>query len=193
MASSVRIENVIICYPHLWEPHAPIGTTNAKYSAEFLLHPQRNAQCIARVEEAFRDVATEAGKGAMLAALRNPCQQGDEINARAATKGKSPRPELAGMRVIRASDANNPPTVVDQALRLLGKDQAANVFGGCIVNAFLRLYWSNNLTNPGVFVGLNGVQLVSNVGVTRLGGGALAPEQMFKAITDSVEEEPWLL
>lgn len=182
MAESVRIDNVIIAFPHLWEPHTPPGTERAKFGAEFILHPVTNAAGIAALEAAFRKVATDAGKAESIPYLKNPCQQGDVINQMALSKGKKLRPELAGMRVIRASDANYQPAVVDQNMCPIGPDQAANLFGGCIVNAYVDLYWSNNPANPGVFAGLRGVQLVSNVGVERFGGGALPVEAMFTRV-----------
>lgn len=182
MAESVRIENVVIAFPHLWEPHTPPGTTQAKWGAEFILHPLQNAASIAALDAAFRKVVAEVGKADSLNYLKNPCQSGDALNASALTKGKKPRQELIGMRVIRASDSNYQPAVVDQNLIPIPKEQAANVFGGCIVNAYIDLYWSNNPTNPGCFAGLRGVQLVSNVGVQRLGGGAIPAEAMFQRV-----------
>lgn len=194
MAESVRIENVVVTYPHLWEKHAPPGTEVAKYGAEFILDPAKNADSLAKLDAAFKKVATDAGKGALVAMLKNPCQPGDAINALAATKGKNPRPEIAGKRVLRASDSNYQPVVVDQNMRPMGPDQAANVFGGAIVNAFVDLYWSANATNPGVYAGLRGVQLVSNVGVERLGGGALSAEAMFVPVAGAPAsaDEGWL-
>jgi hypothetical protein len=56
------------------------------------------------------------------------------------------------------------------------------IFGGCIVNAYVDLYYSAGGANPGVFVGLKGVQLVDNVNVEKLGGGAPSPESMFEKV-----------
>lgn len=190
MAESLRIDNVIIAFPHLWEPHTPPGTTQAKYGAEFILDPLNNAGAIRDLEAAFRKVATEAGKAESIPYLKNPCQQGDQLNALSASKGKKPRPEIMGQRVVRASDSNYPPTVVDQNLMPITKEQAANLFSGCIVNAFIDLYWSNNPTNPGVFAGLRGVQLVSNVNVQRLGGGQLPPDAMFQRVAAPAPQAP---
>jgi hypothetical protein len=179
MSRSVRIENVVLCYPHLYEKHAPPGTTNARYSAEFLLDPIAQQQSCHAVEQAFKEVAIEAGKGDSLQYLKSPLKDGDELNQLAASKGKNPRPELAGKRVIRAGDPNYAPSVVNRDLQPIPESQKSQVFGGCIVNAFVDLYWSSNQANPGVFVGLRGVQLVDNVNVTPLGGGVKSAEDMF--------------
>jgi hypothetical protein len=182
MAESIRIENVTIAYPHLFEPNTPPGADKAKWSAEFILDPVRNAQDIARLEAAFARVATTAGKGDMIQYLKSPIQHGDKLNADLLGKGKKARPEIAGKRVVRAADGNYAPTVVDQNRQPISKEQGANIFGGCIVNGFVDLYWTPIQTNPGVYVGLRGVQLVSNVGVEKLGGGVVSPEAMFEVV-----------
>jgi hypothetical protein len=186
MSESVKIENVTIAYPHLWVKHAPPGTDQEKYGAEFILDPTTNAKSIAALDAAFRKVATDAGKGALVDMLKNPCQEGDKLNLLSGSKGKNPRPEIVGKRVLRASDSNYAPAVVDQRVQPIPVEQSGNVFGGCIVHAYIDLYWSNNATNPGVYAGLRGVQLVTNVGVGHIGGGALSAESMFApVISDS--------
>lgn len=186
MAESIRINNVIICYPHLFEKHAPPGTAQERYGAEFLLDPVRNAADCKLIEEAFRRVAIAAGKQDSLQFLKSPLQDGDQLNAAALAKGKGMRPELQGMKVVRGNDKTYRPAVVNQRLQPLGEAQRDQIFGGCIVNAFVDIYWSPNATNPGVYVGLRGVQLVDNVNVTALGGGGLSAEQMF----DTIEGAP---
>lgn len=182
MGIPVKIKNALICYPHMWEKHTPPGTDKAKYGAEFILDPVTNAADIAALDAAFQQVAVEAGKGAMVQFLKNPCQDGNTMNQLAQTKGKNPRPELVGKRVLRASDPDNPPVVVDQNLLPITQDKSAALFGGCVVHAYVDLYWSANATNPGVYCGLRGVQLVNNVGVTRIGGTSLSAEEMFSPV-----------
>jgi hypothetical protein len=186
VSESLRIENVVICYPHLYEKHAPPGTTNEKYGAEFLLHPERNAKDIAALQAAFERVVTDAGKASKLAFLKPPLKDGDTLNAEAEAKGRKARPELAGMKVLRSSEATYQPAVVDRNNQPIPESQRSMVFGGCIVNAFIDLYWSGNLANPGCYSGLKGVQLIDNVNVEKLGGGAPSVDAMF----DKVEGAP---
>jgi hypothetical protein len=49
------------------------------------------------------------------------------------------------------------------------------------------VYYSKNQANPGVYVGLRGVQLVDNVNVEAFGGGALSAEQMFDVVDGAPE------
>lgn len=189
MSESVRLENVIICYPHLFEKHAPPGTdpSAARYGAEFLLDPQSNVDDCQRVEAAFEQVARAAGKGDQMQFLKSPLQSGDELNRNALAKGRQARPELEGMRVVRANDRNYAPAVVNARLQPISEANKDQLFGGCIVNAFIDLFWSSNPTNPGVYAGLRGVQLVDNVNVQPLGGGKSDPASMFEVVKGAPE------
>ncbi len=187
MGIPVKIENVTICFPHLFEPHAAPGTTNAKYSAEFLLDPQRNAKDLQALHDAFVKAATEAGKGDKLEYLQPPMKDGNAVNAERQRKGKAPRPELEGKVLIRGANGLSAPPVVDRNVQPIGEAQRSMIFGGCVVNAYVDLYWSGNATNPGVFCGLNGVQLIDNINVEKLGGGAPSAEQMFTPVAGAPE------
>lgn len=197
MGTPVRIENVVICFPHLFEKHTPPGSDRSTYAAEFILTPGRNDAAIAAVKAAFEKTATEAGKGAMLPYLKSPLIPGDTVNASLMSKGKNPRKEIEGKFVLRASSYTDAPYVCDQNRAPINPTNSANIFGGCVVNAFVDLYWSNNAQNPGVFAGLSGVQLVNNVNVQRLGGTRPSADQMFDVIAPPLQEEggvgpaPW--
>lgn len=186
MGIPVKLENVVICFPHLFEPHAAPGTTNAKYSAEFLLDPQRNAKDLKALHDAFVQAATEAGKGDKLQYLQPPMKDGNAINAKRLSEGKNERPELAGKVHLRGSSVTGVP-VVDRNVQPIGEAQRSMIFGGCVVHAYVDLYWSGNATNPGVFCGLNGVQLIDNINVEKLGGGAPSAEQMFSPVAGAPE------
>jgi hypothetical protein len=155
MSEVLRLENVVIAYPHLIEKHTPPGSTQAKYSIECILDPQRHEVLIQCAEEAFKKAAVEAGKGDKIQFLENPVRYGDELNAQQQRKGNK---------------------------QLIGESQRSMIFGGCICNVFVDFYWSKNTLNPGVFVGLKGVQLVDNVNVEKLGGGAPSVDSMFEVV-----------
>lgn len=186
MGTPIRIEKAILSYPHLFKKHAPPGTQNARYSAELLIDGDRKDQ-LQEIHTAFQTAAIEAGKGERLKFLKSPLKRGSEVNAEAQAKGREPRPELEGRWLIRASDPNYSPVVVARDGRTpIGADRQDQVFSGCIVNAFVDFYWSNNQANPGVFVGLRGIQLVDNVNTVKVSGGRMGAEDMF----ENEEEEP---
>jgi predicted HicB family RNase H-like nuclease len=187
MGTPVDLINVTICFPHLFEKHAAPGTTNARYSAEFILDPVRNRDTLDKLAAAFRQVATEAGKGDQLQYLDPPYKEGAKVNMERQRKGKAPRPELEGKFMIRGSSATDQPVVVNAAVHPISEANRGMIFSGCMVNAYVDLYWSSNTTNPGVFCGLNGVQLVDNVNVERIGGGRPSAEAMFSPVAGAPE------
>ncbi len=182
MGTPIRLENVVGCFPHVFTPHKAPGSDKEKFSVEAILNPQNPAH-VAKAQEiqaAFVAELQGAGKGDMVQYMKSPLKSGDEINREQRDKGKEPRLELAGMWVIRASDSQQPP-VIDVNHVPIGPERSAQIFGGCVFDLFVDLYWFNHPLNPGVYCGLKGVKLVNNVGVERLGGGAPSVEEMFGA------------
>lgn len=206
MGTPVTLENVVVCYPNLVTPHAPPGTTNEKYGIEVILDPAipSDQGSLKKLEEAFQQTLREAGKAQFASQMARPFKDGNRLNTQRTAQGKNPRPELENKWVLRANRAASmaPPGVADAQGQPLDGDK---IFGGCICYVFVDLYWSANPTNPGVYCGLNGVQLFSDVNVTRIGGGGPSFAEMFKPIpgapprvaaptvsTAPDEDPPWM-
>jgi hypothetical protein len=200
MSVSLKLNNVVLAFPHLFEKHAAPGSDKEKYSAEFILDPLKNREDLQNLAAAVKTVAAEAGKAGKENTFKFPAiRSGDKENEERERMDRSPRPELAGRFFVRASDPSYQPPVVDRNLQPIGEAQRSMIFGGCIVNAYVDLYYSAGGANPGVFVGLKGVQLVDNVNVEKLGGGAPAPESMFEKVdgpaplvAEKAEDAPWM-
>lgn len=179
MGIPVKLTNVTICFPHLVEAHTPPMGQTPKYSVESLFSFNRQ-DLVGPLEEAFRKVLTDAGKEALIGSIERPWKDGNAENQKRLAKGKQPRSELTDHFMIRASSTERKPLVDQNAVPFVDDASAkAAVFGGCICHVHLDLYWSNNPVNPGVFCGLNGVQLVNNVGVDRLGAAGPSIDEMF--------------
>ena len=185
MGNPVMLQNVVICYPHLWERHIPPGgDPPGKYQAEFILDPANNpahGQLCNEIHQAFLKTLNEAGKGDRAQYIDSPLRDGNVVNQERLRKGMLERPELVNKWMIAGRSDTAAPHVVDRNRQPIKPDAGA-IFGGCIVNAAIDLYWWGIGTNPGVFVGLNGVQLVNNVGVEPLGSGRPSAEQLFDVI-----------
>lgn len=182
MGTPVKLTNVTICYPHLLTPHKAPGSESPKYSVEIHFDPNKPADValLNELEAAFRAELTGAGKAQAIDAMERPFKPGDSVNAERAKKGKGPRPEIVGKYVMRASSGSQPPVVDRSRQPIL---DATQIFGGCICHVAVDLYWFNAPTNPGVFTGLKGCQLISNVNVTPIGGGsAPSAEELFDVI-----------
>ena len=188
MGKTVQLKNVVITFPHLYEPHAATPTATPKYSAGFLLEPVgQNAEAM---KVAMLAELRDKGKEQFAAQIHPPWKTGEEINASRATKAKAPREEVAGKWEVNAKDGKYQPVVMAQDGRTpITVEQGANIFGGCVVNAVIDVFWSPNSQNPGLFCGLRAVQLVDNVNVQHLGGGreevtfeAVGPAQLTPAV-----------
>lgn len=170
MGTTVRLPLVTLCHPHFYETHSPAPGATPKYSGEFIFEVGSPAH--EALKTAALTTLTEQGKQAHAATVHPPWNTGEEINQRRMSKAKDPRPEVEGKLVVTAKDPDFPPKIVAQDGQTpITREQGATIFGGCIVNALIDVYWSNNAQNPGLFCGLLGVQLVNSVGVDPIGGG----------------------
>jgi len=182
MGIPVSLPNVTVCFPHIFKPHAAPGSDKEKFSVESLLDPMNpeHQGILTQLDAAYAKVLHEAGKADMIGVFPRPYRTEAEVTQARALKGKGPRPELAGKVLVRASNGNSKPPVVDQNVQPI-LDQLA-IFSGCVCNVMVDVYYYGQSANPGVFCGLNGVQLVNNVGVERLGGGAPSADSMFNKV-----------
>lgn len=174
----VRLENVYIAYPHLWEPHGAYDDSKKSFSCEVLFdigNPQHQQQ-MNEIVQICRELLTSMNKSPDLATRFMPLKDGNLKNQERVAEGKESRPELENRWYMRTSDPNRPPIVYDQNTLPMGEDQSANLFGGCVVHVVCDFYWRKQQQNPGISAGLKIVQLVNNVGVERWGGTSLSDE-----------------
>lgn len=141
----------IISYPHLFTPQQINGKGDPKFSCTLILDANTDwGAANTALQEAL---ATKFGN-AVPQHYKQPFQDasGDGFPGQ--------------FKINLYSDADKPPQVMNQAVQPL-LDPAA-IFAGCKVNVYLRLYGYSTSGNNGVGCGLNAVQLVDNVNVTRL-------------------------
>lgn len=183
--TTLYLNNATLSYPHLFEKQSPIGVSaEPAYSAEFIVDPVKNPQAFAAMQKAFQDCVIAAGKADHMSFLKPPWRTGEQYNAELQSKGKEPREEIVGKVVIKAKDTKYAPTVVSRTNQPIRAEQQDQVFGGCLVNAVITLYYTNNPINPGVNGSLVGIQVIDNVNVTPLGGSGKSrrPEDLFSAL-----------
>jgi hypothetical protein len=182
MGTLVQLKNAILAYPHLFEKHKAPGSETERYGAEFILDGVVNQDSCQAMHQAFIEVATAAGKGEQAKYLKSPLQSGDKINENRLASGKEIRPEIAGKYVVRAYDRTYSPQVVSRDPRIaITAEQKDQIFGGCVVNGLVDLYWTNT-GSPGVYAGLRAIQLVDNVNVTPIGGVQVDATKLFEKL-----------
>lgn len=180
--ASMTTPPVRVSYPQVFEPRAFQGGT-PQYSIVMMFDKsnevhrqflgQLKAACEAVLIEAWPDVATRPripvfghDKSPMKDADKNCNQQGIPLSEK--------NTEYAGHVIVRAASMD-PVVLVDGAVRPLTDKNA--VQGGYWCHVSLNPYARKRKDNPGVSIGLNGVQLVRTD--STFGGGRPAVSDMF--------------
>jgi hypothetical protein len=141
----------IISYPTFFEPRQINGKGNPKFSGTLILDEGTDWN---GVNACIQEALTAKFGTNIPPQWKNPIQPADAEG-------------FPGRWLIRCySDADKPPQVTDQRVQpVMDRSQ---IFAGCKVNLYVRFYGYSTSGNNGVGVGLNAVQIVDNVNVTRL-------------------------
>lgn len=163
------IPNTRICFPHLFEKYkAPKAEGEPAYSATFLLDPD-NSEHLAIMQEggAFAKavewlVANDPKLRGQKPGKDNlALKDGNKVNETAEGKGKEPTEEFKDMYIIRSANKQDQPIVVNEENVKLTAFEKNKVYGGCYVNAMIRLYgWEHEQSGLGVSASLEGVMFV---------------------------------
>ena len=151
-----------IVWPTLDQPAQILGKGEFFYSATFLIGKGENLE---HVKRAIMAAAQEKwpGKAKQMigqAGFHIPINDGDE------KAGGDPDSFYAGNFFLNGK-SQYPVKIVDLYNEVLDADQ---IWGGCVVRAFLRFYGYDTLGKIGVGCGLGGIIKISD-GDKRLGGG----------------------
>ena len=173
MATDLVLYNVIIRYPHLAEPWTGKPTIDPDYQANLII-PQDFAQweqVQASVNEAIAGKwGTNVPQNLKLPWLNRYLQP--EVQADG---------PYIGCYTLKAKGKGTKPGVVDPDGQTIPDLQIKQlIFSGCIVNAYVN-FGAYQVTDAGVGVYLQGVQLVSN-NVERIADAGRDVTQVFKAI-----------
>jgi len=155
-ATGVRIDLCNISYPHLFQARASRPDRAPRFSASFIMPPDFTQEEVALVTAAMTAAGTARYPDGAFPSdykwpkWRNGSEYHEVFTNRWALEAGSP--------------ADNKPEVVDQAGRPV--TDPAVIVPGSLVNVYLNFYAHQN---GGVSAGLNAVQLVDNINITRLG------------------------
>lgn len=154
---SVTTGKVRASFVHVFQPQAPLGGGEAKYSITLLIPKSDQAtlnQLYAAIEAAKQDGVSKAFKGVMPAQLATPIYDGDGPRPNGDPFGE----ECHGCMVLRASSKDQP-SVVD--LNIQPIINPSDMYSGCYVRANINFYAYNSNGNRGIGCGLNSVQKVA--------------------------------
>lgn len=174
---SVVLSEVMILYPHFYEPHLPRGSAadaKATYQCTILLPADYDCSALERLAltTATKAFGSDAGMKLKAGAIKNPFRQQSEK----AAQGKDGY-AMEGRYINVKSDRQ--PGVVDQKMQPIIDPSA--VFGGCWCNVQVNCYpWDNPLSGKGLSFGLLNVQLVRKD--KPVGGTNPDPKTVFKPL-----------
>lgn len=151
----VKLENVRISYPNIFEPKQIGGQGDLKFSAAFLI-PKNNPGLRMLEQLAQEEERKKFPKGRPNGFKVLPIKDGDTITRADAEGYQVPDSRYAGVYVLNTSNKNRP-SVVDQNLARVVDPTL--VTPGMYVNVVLSVYAYSNVAK-GVTCGLESIQLV---------------------------------
>lgn len=175
MSVKLKLNNVRLSFPNLFEAKAVGGEGSPRFSAVFLFDP--GGATASAVEQALVDAATEKW-GAKAAATLKSLRATDKVCVRDGDL-KSDYEGFAGQIYL---SANNPtrPTVLDaDKSPLVAAD--GRPYAGCYVNAVVEIWAQDNQYGRRVNALLKGVQFAKDGDA--FAGGGVASEDDFDDVT----------
>lgn len=160
--SDIKLKNVRISYPHIFQAKAFQGSGTPKFSATFLLHKVEHKELIAQIATAMKELAATAFKDKRLPASDKLCLRDGDLSGRA---------ENEGYFIFTASESKRPAVVDKDKTPLVAEDDV--IYAGCRVNAAVRLWAQDNQYGKRINANLLGVQFAKDD--ERLGNGASTP------------------
>ncbi len=176
MAKVIKLENVRLSFPHVFEHGSFGGESTGKYEATFLL-PKSNTKAYDMVM-----AEVEATKGKTKIASDKICvKDGDEKDDE----------HSAGHWVITTSNKNRPTLVNRSGTPVTKEDNEVNpmFFGGATVNAFISFWKQDNSYGKRVNGNLAGIQYVSgDVMEDGFGDTGTVKADMFDVLDDDGDD-----
>ena len=165
--TTLVLTNCVLSYPHLFEARAAAPGSDPKFSAGLIL-PELTQEDQAVFQAVFAHVTAQKWPQGAPANLKYPWKVVDEKT-----------PEYLGRSWFNAGAAvdRQPVAVLEDAKT---RAQAADIFPGMGVNAYVGVFAYDLPTNKGIGFGLNAIQIADRT-LPRL-DGRLMPEDVFTPV-----------
>lgn len=162
----IKLNKVLIQYCKLVDPGESMDGRSKEYAAQFVIpkdHPQ-----VKEIQEQVGEILREAFPGANYSSMKKGLRDSD------AGGQAQNQPHMENTYFINAKKLERfgRPPIYNSLGTPLNEDQITPsvIFSGCIVNVVLSFYSFDTSGNKGVAVGIEGVQIVDNVNVSRMDG-----------------------
>lgn len=147
----IKLLNVRLSFPHLFQPHAMEEGQEKKFGATFLLDVDKHARTIEQIDKVIDRLVLDEFKKAM-PHIKSCLRDGNE------------KPNMEGygdgVMFLSASNKVRPP-VVNQDMSPIAETDGI-IYAGCYVNATIRLWVQNNKWGKRVNAGLRAVMFVAD-------------------------------
>jgi hypothetical protein len=143
--AKIKLTNVRLSFPSLFRK-AVFSGEETKFEGTFLLDKIGQADKIAEIDAAIKNLVKDVLKGAKLPADKICLRDGDDVDYAG----------YAGHMSIKASSAKRP-MVLDRDRTPLSEDDN-RIYAGCHVNAIIELWAQNNQWGKRINANLLGVQ-----------------------------------
>ncbi len=175
--SKIRLENVRLTFPNLFEAQKVNGQGAAKFSAAFLFAADHPSHAV--LKQALTEVAKEKW-GAKAAEVYKGLKASDRLCLHDGAS-KTQYAGYEGNLFVNSVNELRPTTLDGNRNPVVAAD--GKLYSGCYVNAVIELWAQDNKFGKRINASLLGVQF--NADGERLAGGSVASEDDFEEIPDA--------
>lgn len=178
----IRLNNVRLAFPKIWEPEAFNGSGEPACSASFLIDPKSQKAELDKLAAAIKQVAAEKWGAKADAMLKSIVAKGDVCLRDGAEKAEYDGFE--GMKFVAARNKARPLVLDRDRTPLTQAD--GRPYGGCYVNVSLDVWPQDNGYGKRINAKLLAIQFVRDGDA--FGGGASGSAADFDDISDDGDD-----
>jgi len=180
----VKLQNVRICFPALFEPKTVGGEGEPRFSAAFVIEPESaNAKALEVAVQTVADERWKSKAAGVLTELRKKgrvCYRKEPL-----AKDGEVYDGFEDMHSLNASNKTRPLVIDRDKSPLTAQD--GRPYGGCYVNVTVDVWAQDNSYGKRVNAALSGVQFSKDG--DSFGGGAPAKASEFEDLGDGADSD----
>lgn len=129
----IMLKDVRCSFPHLFEK-PEINGEEGKCGVVLMLEPKRHSKDIGRIEDAIAEISKAKFKGRKLPSDKLCLRDGED-------KGRA---EYEGYQILSANSKDKPIVIGVDGKSIVTDEKDSKIYGGCYVNAKVRLWGQDN-------------------------------------------------
>lgn len=173
----IRLDGVVLSYPHLFKPQRSMDSDQLKYSAAFILDKENHAEQIKKLQLLTKKIIAEKHTGKTIPPDRIFLRDG---SAKPDTEGYS-----EDNMFFNAGNTSKPAVVKRDRQPAVESDDL--FYPGAIVNALVTIWYQKNDHGVRVNASLEAVQFAKHG--NRIGAAPVDPESVFDELEDDASDD----